>query len=424
MPKARPYKEMKVAIINHSDTRGGASVVTLRLASALADAGADVTLLVGRKESDSPLVVQGSALRRELSFAAEHLDIVLHNRLSRTNLFKISTGRFGMGLSRHKAVEEADIVVLAWVNQGTLSLGEIRRMARKKPVVWVMHDRWCQTGVCHHVPDGCQRLKAGCGFCPLLRHGSAADLSHSVYQAKRRLYGELPPPMLSFVAVSRWLAEAPGLTKGRTEVIPNVFPVESYPVTPAMSRQDLGLPEQGRLVVMGAARLDDPVKNFPLAITTLNALREKDVTAVFFGNLRDKSLLEGLRIPHRWLGPLGSTHEVASVMSHATVVLSSSRFETLPTTLIEGMSAGAVPVTTGHGGQSDIIDDGTDGYIAPDDEAATLAMLTDRALHSPFDRVAQHEAAARRFAAPVTARRYIALFQRLIEEYKQLITKS
>ena len=148
------------------------------------------------------------------------------------------------------------------------------------------------------------------------------------------------------------------------------------------------------------------------------------MTAVFFGNLRDKSLLEGLRIPHRWLGPLGSTREVASVMSHATVVLSSSRFETLPTTLIEGMSAGAVPVTTGHGGQSDIIDDGTDGYIAPDDEAATLAMLTDRALHSPFDRVAQHEAAARRFAAPVTARRYIALFQRLIEEYKQLITKS
>ena len=406
---------MKVVLINHSDTRGGASVVTLRLTEALRRAGVEATMLVGRKESDSPFVAEGSAWRRNLSFAAEHADIVLHNRLSRENLFKISTGRFGMGLASHPLVREADVVVAAWINQGTLSLDELRRIAAVKPVVCVMHDRWYQTGVCHHVADGCTRLAGGCGLCPMLRTHSADDLSRKVFAAKSRCYASSPD--ISFVAISRWLAEAGegGLTAGRTHVIANAFPVDEYPCTPTLSRRELGLPE-GELVVMGAARLDDPIKDLPLAVKTINALR-REATAVFFGDLRDRHALDALVKPYVWLGPIADSRRVAAIMSHAAVVLSSSRFETLPTTLIEGMSAGAVPVCTRHGGQSDIIDEGVDGFISPDDEAATLAMLTDRALSCGFDRKAQHEAARRRFAADIIARRYIALFETLITNH-------
>lgn len=40
---------MKIVIINHSDSRGGASVVSMRLLEALVAAGEDVSMLVVHK---------------------------------------------------------------------------------------------------------------------------------------------------------------------------------------------------------------------------------------------------------------------------------------------------------------------------------------------------------------------------------------
>ncbi len=409
---------MKVALINHSDTRGGAAVVTLRLTHALRERGVDATMVVGRKESPSPYVVAGSQCRRRLGFIAEHLDIVSHNSLSRNNMFKISTGRHGMGLDRLPQVREADIIVPAWINQGVMSLGELKRLADMgKKIVWVMHDRWCQTGICHHLPDaGCRRLSDGCGMCPLLVKPHDNDLSRDVFAYKRKMFNAMRES-LHFVAVSRWLAESePGaLTGHHVDVIPNAFPVDEYDFTPTISRGELNLPEDLPLIVMGAARLDDPIKNLPMAVTALNAIR-MPAAAVFFGALKDPHALDALTIPHVHLGSIADSHRVAQIMAYATVVLSSSLFETLPTTLIEGMAAGATPVTTGKGGQRDIIDDGIDGYISPDNDPATIAMLIDRAIYEPFDREAQHRATARRFDSQVIAKRYTDLFDSILQK--------
>jgi len=406
---------MKVAIINHSDVRGGASVVSLRLTEALREIGVEATMVTGRKESGNRYVEQGVQWRRRLSFIAEHVDIMLHNSLSRKNLFKISTGRYGMGLHRHKAVREADVVVLNWVNQGTLSLGEIEKIVSSgKPVVWIMHDRWCQTGVCHHVASGCQGPGGGCGHCPLLRGGGDNDLSARVYEAKRALYGRLGD-RLRFVAVSSWLGDqgAGSLTGGCT-VIPNAIDVERYSARPVKSRRELDLPERGPLVMMGAARLDDPVKNLPLAVESLNRVGTP-VSAVFFGDIRDHSILERLTIPYTWLGGIADSGHVADILSHATVILSTSEFETLPTTIIEGMAAGATAVSTATGGQADIIDHGVNGYLSQRADADEIARYIERAVRNPADRRSQHETVARKFGARQVARRYAALFREMME---------
>ena len=49
---------MKVTLLNHSDTLGGASVVTFRLMQALRDEGVDAQMLVLSKTSDSESVTQ------------------------------------------------------------------------------------------------------------------------------------------------------------------------------------------------------------------------------------------------------------------------------------------------------------------------------------------------------------------------------
>jgi glycosyltransferase involved in cell wall biosynthesis len=402
----------KIVLINHSDSRGGASVVTYRLMNALCSAGIDARMIVMHKDTDSLRVDSvGGGMRAKAAFLAEHAEIFARNGLNRDNVFKISTAKYGMPLHKHPWVEEADLICLNWINQGMLSLREIERIAATgKRMVWTMHDMWPLTGVCHHAGT-CVRYTGECGNCPLIKNGSSAsDLSKSVFKRKQSLYSH---SHIHFVAVSNWLAEkcrkSALLAKARVSVIPNAFPIDEFSTTPTLTRTALGLPEGKKLIVMGAARLDDTVKNLPLAIDTLNRVADKAAVAVFYGDIRHPEALDGLRMPHVNLGTIRDHNRLASLYAHATVVLSTSQYETLPGTLIEGMAAGATAVCTGHGGQPDIVDHEVSGYIADNDDAATLAAYVDRALAAPFDRQAQHRIVAQRFGADQIAQRYIAL---------------
>lgn len=402
----------KVVFINHSDTRGGASVVTYRLMKALRANGVDARMIVMHKASGNTHVdVAEPAWRRKAAFLAEHAEIFARNGFSRENLFRISTARFGMPLHDHPWVREADAVGLAWINQGMLSLKEIERIAALgKPVVWTMHDMWNLTGVCHHAGE-CMRWTEECGNCPLIWNGRlTSDLSTAVFRRKKALYGRVP---LRFVAVSSWLADkcrrSALLAGADLHVIPNAFPVDDFRTSTTVSRMDLGLPESGPLIVMGAARLDDPVKNLPLAVETLNAVSAPGAKAVFYGDIRNPEILSSLKMPHVWLGTIADRRRLAAIYARASVVLSTSLYETLPGTLIEGMAAGAVPVTTGRGGQRDIVDHGTTGFIADSDDPALLASYIDRALTAPPSRESLHRAVAEKFSADAVAKKYIEI---------------
>ena len=413
---------MKVTLVNHSDTLGGASVVTYRLMEALCRAGVDARMLVVRRATDdSRVALAGNALTRKAAFIAEHLRIVAGNGFSRRNLFKISIASDGLPLHRHPWIKDADVVALNWVNQGMLSLRVIRRIAAMgKPVVWTMHDMWCMTGVCHHAGD-CEGFLLDCGNCPLIKDGKdARDMSRSTFRRKERLYDRVS---LHFVAVSHWLASrAKDSALLRDEdvcVIPNAFPVAEFPLTPSLSRAELGLPEGKRLIVMGAARLDDPIKGLPVAVEALNILADKgcDAVAVFYGAMRDPAALDGLRLPHISLGTISDRRRLASLYAHADAVISTSQYETLPGTLIEGMAAGYVPVTFGRGGQADIVDHLDTGYIARYGDPVDFASGIEFALGcADEDRDRRSATVAERFSDDAVASEYIDLFNRLLQK--------
>ena len=89
------------------------------------------------------------------------------------------------------------------------------------------------------------------------------------------------------------------------------------------------------------------------------------------------------------------------------MVVSPSLFETLPGTLIEGMESGAVPVAFDRGGQSDIIDHLTTGYLTPwsgdaDTDGNAFAdgiLWALEAAHSSDTLQRMHTAVAERFSA-------------------------
>lgn len=406
---------MKVVLVNHSDTKGGASVVTVRLMHALRKAGVDARMLVMHKAlADDNIALVSNKLARETSFLLEHAIIYARNGFSMENLFKTSIAVTTLPVHRHPWVKEADVVVLNWINQGMMSLKEVKRI--KAPVVWTMHDMWNLTGVCHHAGQ-CIGYMHGCGNCRLLKNGrDAKDLAHSTYMRKMHLYDHKP---IYFVAVSNWLARKCAkslLMKGRSlTVIPNAFPVGEFYAEPRLTRQACGLPADKRLIVMGAARLDDPIKGLDMAIEALNKVRDLPVAAVFFGELRDKNALSRLRLPHVVLGPVKSPEKLREIYAHSDVVLSTSHYETLPGTLVEGMAAGCVPVTFGYGGQEDIVDHRRTGYIAIYRNTDDVADGVRYALSGAVDIDLMRRTVAERFASESVADRYIELFNQLLE---------
>lgn len=411
---------MKIILISSNDLLGGAGIVTYSLMQALRQLGHDARMIVAHKYSDDPdVIVAGTAFSRRAAFLSERLGIFMRNGFSRRDLFRVSTATRGLPVHRMPEVRDADAILLGWVNQGMLSLDEIRRLASMgKPVVWTMHDMWCMTGICHHA-YGCTNFRGCCGDCKFLNSAaSPRDLSHTVWQRKQRLYA---PGKIRFVAVSNWVrdraAESSLLRGVNVEVIHNPYPVDDFfPASPAAAR-----PGKHR-IVFGAANLLDPVKGLDIAVDALNRFVELDpelasqTEVAFFGELRRCDALERLKIPHLHLGVVRGNDALRDIYQSADVVLSASRFETLGGTLVEGMSCGAVPVSFGEGGQVDFITHLHNGYIARYLDAADLAAgirwaltarRSDTSGQSAISPTALHSHIATLFSPSAVARRYL-----------------
>jgi glycosyltransferase involved in cell wall biosynthesis len=410
---------MRVVIINRSDMAGGAAVASHRLLHGLRHAGVDAMMLVvDRQDIDVYAQPIGGAIKNKWNFLAERLGIFMRNGFSRDTLFKIDTATHGLNVNKNEFVDFADVIVLNWINQGTMSLKSIKKLASMgKPIVWTMHDMWNCTGVCHHAYE-CEAYKDVCRDCPLLK-SKGDDLSTRTQRAKKELYDKVP---IHFVAVSNWLADRcrqSSLMRNRNvSVIANSFPTDEFEYE-RRSEGSLNIDPSKKVVVMGAARLDDTVKGFDQLIATTKVIAEKmpelasQIHLVLYGDIKDASLLDQIAIPYSFIG---RAYDVNAIFTQADVVLSTSLYESLPTTLIEGMASGCVPVTYGEGGQPDIVDHKVTGYIAEYKNPEDMARGIEWAINAGISRQTLHETVESRFDSQVIAQKYIELFNKLINK--------
>lgn len=421
---------MKIALICKSDSTGGAAVVTFRLMNALRANGMDARMIVTEKKSGSPHVIEAASQNKSLvPFLAERLRIFAGNGFNRKTLFRIDTASDGLPLHRIPFVREADVICLNWVNQGVVSLKGIRKLAALgKPLVWTMHDMWNMTGICHHA-GYCQKflgLRGECGDCPLLEHkASKNDLSHKVWQHKKNLYDSVN---INFVAVSTWLADTARKSSlmhdSDISVIPNAFDTTtiSLPTKTAVS----GNRDSAR-IIFGAARIDDPVKDHHTLVEATKILADKypqeakRLELVTFGSLKDPDALKGVAIRHTHLGRI-SPEEIRDIYESGSVVVSTSEWETLPGTLIEGQAWGCVPVALDHGGQPDIIDHLSTGYLAPwsDNRKENALRIAEGILWGINNRNSviqtMQQSVIEKFAENTVAEKYIRLFRKLLNQ--------
>lgn len=419
---------MKIALLSTNHDLGGAAIVTRRLTDALRDAGHDARMIVARPGDMSSAREAVMAVERHRwlpPFLAERAELWIKGT-SRKDIFKLSTGRHGAALDRHPFVREADAVMVNWASQGFLSLSSLDRIcATGKPVIYTMHDLWPATALCH-LPGECSRYAdtPPCAACPYFKGRRGSLLRQEIAATKKWVFSH---PGLRLVAVSEWqrsMASRSSILKGKEiSVIPHPFPATLYQPGEKIT------PEGKRLIVMAAARLDDPVKDLPAAVDALNTFAWEypalaaDVEVAFAGAIRDDSELRRLRLPWRSLGLL-TPDRLRDLYARATIVLSSSKYETMGATLMEGMAAGAIPVSYGDAGQSDIVDDTVNGFLAPRHNPASLAFALSLALQTVLapdqdgDKTPSltcdrekflHNEVTRRFSPAAIAARYLSL---------------
>lgn len=370
---------MNYLIASTTDGGGGAARAAYRLHRALGDVGVDSRMLVDRKTTDDPRVVEAGSrhgaprlIAQQLRAQVERLPFQLQHSadtVPRTlGLVPGPTGRILQTTS-------ADIVNVHWIGKGYLSVPQLGQIPG--PVIWTLHDMWPFCGAEHFTqlgPDARWRQ----GYLRENRPSDSRgmDLDRYAWLLKRWMLDR----KFQLVTPSRWLAEQVRASKLLQDwpcvVIPNPVPTRVFRPHPMeLARQVLGLPVGVPLVAFGAAGgTQDPNKGWDLLEPALPvlALGVSDVEAVIFGESEPRDPPR-VGMPLHYLGRLNDDATLALLYSAVDVVIVPSRLENLPQIATEAQACGTPVVVFGGTGTEETVLDGLTGRVVRRFDSSELA---------------------------------------------------
>lgn len=416
---------MKVLLINTSESTGGAAIASRRLLIALRKSGINASMLVRDKSGvndhvESVIRNSWDKIRAKIYFLWERAGIYLLNGRNKKNLFAVSAADTGFSIADLKCVQDADIIHLHWINQGFLSLREIKQIAKSgKPIVWTMHDMWPVTGICHHARN-CTNYQTGCQQCPFLK-SKGQDLSTIVYNTKIDVYSFANP---TFIGCSRWLtglAEKSLLTAtGKVIQIPNPIDISRFfPISREDHNNEFDLPLDKKLILFGALNITDKRKGIDYLLQALEILSAKrnDIELVVFGHLKQE-LEERLPFKVHAVGYLTQEERIVSLYNSVDIYVTASLEENLPNTIMEAMACGKPCVGFDIGGIPEMIDHKENGYVAEYKSAEDLAAGIEFVLHEGNYRSCAHYARDKVetfYSEEVVAKKYIETYNEILE---------
>ena len=413
---------MRVLIVNTSEKTGGAAVAANRLMEALKNNGVKAKMLVRDKETDKLTVCAiPPSWRLKWHFLWERLVIWAHLRFQRKHLFEVDIANSGTDITCLPEFQEADVIHLHWINQGMLSLKDIRKILDAgKPVVWTMHDIWPATAICHY-SRGCEQYQSQCVKCPMLPGGR---LTQKGWNRKKQM---LDGQRVTYVCCSEWLASEArksALLQGQRIVsIPNAIDTRQFcPHDKQQARQTMGLPTDRRIILFVSQRVTDPRKGISYFVEAVNLLvyqypEMKDNTGVAILGGHAEEVASQLALPSYPLGYVSELSRIVSAYNAADVFVIPSLEDNLPNTIMEAMACGVPCVGFRVGGIPEMICHQENGYVAQERDAADLAkgirfVLAD-ADHEALSRSCLHHV-ARCYSQQSVANRYLDIYNKVI----------
>lgn len=294
-----------------------------------------------------------------------------------------SSFKYGIDISKHPVVIEADIIYLHWINL-FINFHVLKKILKTgKPVFWFMHDMFAITGGCHHSFD-CANYQTQCGKCPY--HGSGisfTDISRRQFKQKWNIYNQFDN--LAFITPSEWLfdcAQKGRLTRNkRIYHIPNLIDSDVFrPLNKDVARQLFSLDIGKKIIGFGAdSALTNYYKGWAYLSEALQILSKdgllKDipVEVLVFGSSYVKEIAENIPFPVRFLGKLSDEYSIVMIFNCMNVFVIPSLADNFPNTVLESIACDIPVVGFNVGGIPDMVNQNT-GYLAKYKDSEDLAQ--------------------------------------------------
>jgi glycosyltransferase involved in cell wall biosynthesis len=231
-----------------------------------------------------------------------------------------------------------------------------------------------------------------------------------------RLIGSFYPWADEVIAVSQGVADdlaaVVGIPRGSIEVVYN--PVVTPGLTVAVSEplDHAWFAPGAPPVILAVGRLK-PQKDFPMLLAAFARLREKrPARLVILGEGPERAALEALVKELDIAADVslpGYVDNPYPYMARASVFALSSRWEGLPTVLIEALYCGAAVVSTDcPSGPREILRDGKYGRLTPTGDPVAFASSLEAALEAPRP-ASSHEDAWSPFTLDTIVDQYVSL---------------
>ena len=410
---------MKILIVNTFDIQGGAARAAYRLHRALLSQNIDSQMLVQSKGSDDYSVI-GSATKIEkfigiIRPTLDHLPLLFYKKRTQT-YFSPSWLPFSNIVDKINEINP-DIVHLHWITGGMIKIEDLEKI--KVPIVWSLHDNWAFTGGCH-VKWECEKYKENCGTCPRLGSDKENDLSRKVFKRKQKTFAKLNN--LTIIGLSNWISECSKestLLKDKKHIIlPNPIDTQIFKsFDKDKSRELWNLPKNKKLILFGAIAPSDPNKGFKELSEALQKINDNNVELVVFGSSEPKKP-QNFGFKTYYLGHLHDDISLVTLYSAVDVLVVPSLQENLSNSIMESLSCSTPVVGFDIGGNSDMIEHQTNGYLAKPFDTLSLANGIEWILNAPnYDELCQNarEKVMNEFDSVVVGKKYIKLYQEVLD---------
>ncbi|MGF6906991.1 glycosyltransferase [Fusobacterium sp. PH5-44] len=384
---------MKILHISTSDKTGGAAIAAYRLHVALLKNGINSKMLVLEKTTDDKEIFTVTLkkifrifLPRLMSFLEQ---MKFKKYKNRENMIMFSQGKYGFNISKHPSIIEADVIHLHWINNGMLSIKEIKKISQLgKKIIWTLHDMWAFTGGCHY-SGKCLEYENKCGNCKILSTNELNDITRKNFEIKKKYYQKMN---LKLIGCSEWIGKCVRnsslFREKEIKIIPNIIDKNIFkPIEKCICRNILNLDLQKKYILFGAINSNtDKRKGHHLLMEALKKLKlmkstfNEEIEILIFGS---SHFLEADQIPFKikFFGHVYDEITLALIYNSVDVFVAPSLEDNLPNTVNESLLCGTPVVAFKIGGMGDMINHLKNGYLAIPNNSTDLAFGILKFLH-------------------------------------------
>jgi len=380
---------MKILVIAHNISSGGAATACRRLITAFKKQEIQVNFLSVKPSTESSSLF--SEVRRVYSATLSKLDIYICKFLNNGSKHWQSSGLIGSLTARKIERLHPTIVNIHWIGHATISTRQLRKL--NLPIIITMHDEW---------------------WLHAINHYQVPDEFHEKFSIKNRFIALILKQKKSFLNQSNVKIVSPSnelklrITKflaGKDDcifVIPNAvsshdfYPVEGY--------------KKNKKMLLYAGGIQDMRKGYDLLLNALNSMHEKCEVLVLGKNGVESAGVNN-QITITGVQRIKSEAEMNRVYCESSITVVPSRQEAFGQVASESVMAGTPVISFEVGGLKDIIKEGLNGYLVRGFDTKRMAKTLDEfLLRDDFDRKVIANDAKARFSEEAVVKSYLSIF--------------